>query len=240
MAEASGLEEDAHGRRLHRHLTQTSTAWDEGGRDEGDLYRGARLTTVLDWAATQDRDLNDLERDFVARSRALSEGQAVEAAHEPVAADFSLASRVSSYSHRSSAAWRFGSVMKLERPPRSPMPDTSLPARSSRKTTSCRCFSHVRPSTSTTLPRRGALLATFNAHPRSWRGCTRQAARRHSGTNRSGSRSRWTEHGCHRRLGTSYRVLRHGASPDRSVHRRCGNAAWDLQPRWGDARDRDR
>ena len=37
------LEEDAEGRRLHQHLRAAAREWDAGGRDPGELYRGARL-----------------------------------------------------------------------------------------------------------------------------------------------------------------------------------------------------
>ena len=37
------LEEDAEGRRLHRQLADAARDWDAGGRDPGELYRGARL-----------------------------------------------------------------------------------------------------------------------------------------------------------------------------------------------------
>ena len=37
------VEEDAHGRRLHGHLSQAASDWDASGRDPGELYRGARL-----------------------------------------------------------------------------------------------------------------------------------------------------------------------------------------------------
>jgi WD40 repeat protein/DNA-binding SARP family transcriptional activator len=70
------LEEDAEGRRLHRHLSETATAWHESGRDMGDLYRGARLTAALDWAEPHEPDLNELERAFLDTSRTASEGEA--------------------------------------------------------------------------------------------------------------------------------------------------------------------
>ena len=41
------LEDDAEGRTLHRNLTASARAWDEGGRDDADLYRGARLAAAL-------------------------------------------------------------------------------------------------------------------------------------------------------------------------------------------------
>ena len=45
------LEEDADGRRLHQHLTNAARDWQQGGRDRGELYRGARLASTLDWVA---------------------------------------------------------------------------------------------------------------------------------------------------------------------------------------------
>jgi len=69
------LEDDAEGRRLQRHVTESAHAWDDGGRDDGDLYRGARLTAALDWADAHDPDLNTAEREYLATSRAASEGE---------------------------------------------------------------------------------------------------------------------------------------------------------------------
>ena len=57
------LEEDRVGRRLHAHLTDAARAWDAGGRETGDLYRGARLTAALGWAARTERDGWVLARD---------------------------------------------------------------------------------------------------------------------------------------------------------------------------------
>jgi WD40 repeat protein/DNA-binding SARP family transcriptional activator len=73
------LEDDAAGRKLHRHVTESSRVWDEAGRDPADLYRGARLTAALEWAEPHEADLNGLEREFIRASRAASEGQAVRA-----------------------------------------------------------------------------------------------------------------------------------------------------------------
>ncbi len=63
------LEEDLVGRRLHSHLTAAAREWDARGRDAGDLYRGARLTGALDWAAQHRDQLNRLEREFIDRSQ---------------------------------------------------------------------------------------------------------------------------------------------------------------------------
>jgi WD40 repeat protein/DNA-binding SARP family transcriptional activator len=64
------LEEDRAGRRLHVHLTESSREWDAGGRDGGDLYRGARLAAALDWSAQHSDQLSPVEREFVGASRA--------------------------------------------------------------------------------------------------------------------------------------------------------------------------
>jgi WD40 repeat protein len=70
------LEEDAEGRKLHRHITESTHEWDEGGHDPADLYRGARLTAAWEWAEPHQADVNDLERTFLRASRAASEGEA--------------------------------------------------------------------------------------------------------------------------------------------------------------------
>ncbi|HTT27462.1 MAG TPA: BTAD domain-containing putative transcriptional regulator [Solirubrobacteraceae bacterium] len=66
------LEEDRVGRRLHAHLTEISREWDTGGRDPGDLYRGARLTAVLDWSAQHRDELSPVEREFLRASQSAS------------------------------------------------------------------------------------------------------------------------------------------------------------------------
>jgi len=67
---ADWLTEDVQGRVVHRHLTQAATDWDTGGRDPGDLYRGARLSAALDWAEAA--ELNRVEREFLQASRTVS------------------------------------------------------------------------------------------------------------------------------------------------------------------------
>ena len=67
------LEEDRAGRRLHMHLTESSREWDAGGRDVGDLYRGARLAAALDWLAQHSDELSPVEREFVGASRSAAE-----------------------------------------------------------------------------------------------------------------------------------------------------------------------
>jgi WD40 repeat protein len=69
----SWLEDDAEGRRLRRHLRATAIEWEAGGRDAGELYRGARLASALEWAAVHDRELAPAERDFLAAGRTESQ-----------------------------------------------------------------------------------------------------------------------------------------------------------------------
>jgi WD40 repeat protein len=65
------LDEDAQGRRLHRHLMQAAQDWNDRGRDPGDLYgRGSRLTAAVEWRATHEPDLNEAERAFLDASSA--------------------------------------------------------------------------------------------------------------------------------------------------------------------------
>ena len=44
------LEQDAEGRRIHQRLADAAREWDAGGRDSGELYRGARLAAALEHA----------------------------------------------------------------------------------------------------------------------------------------------------------------------------------------------
>src|SRR5215213_6986389 len=67
------IEADAEGRRLRHHITQAATEWDAARRDQGELYRGARLAAALDWTADHALDVNELEREFVTESREASE-----------------------------------------------------------------------------------------------------------------------------------------------------------------------
>ncbi len=63
------LDEGREGHRVHRQLTEASQEWLGLGREPGSLYRGARLGTALEWAEQHEAELNDLEREFLERSR---------------------------------------------------------------------------------------------------------------------------------------------------------------------------
>ena len=67
------LEEDVQGRHLHHQLRNAAREWDAVGRDPGELYRGARLASTLEWATDHEADLNATERAFLAQSRTASE-----------------------------------------------------------------------------------------------------------------------------------------------------------------------
>ncbi len=72
------LEDNREGLRLHRHLTDAAQEWLEAGREQGMLYRGARLAQVREWAASHAEDMNLQENEFLAASVALSEKEAAE------------------------------------------------------------------------------------------------------------------------------------------------------------------
>jgi WD40 repeat protein len=71
------LEEDAEGRRLHQHLIHAAGEWQGSGRDPAEVYRGARLASTLEWAASHGPELNELEREFLDEGRAVSDREAV-------------------------------------------------------------------------------------------------------------------------------------------------------------------
>ncbi len=64
------LDEDRDGLRIRQHVAQAAREWEHSGRDQSELYRGARLVAATDWAGSDSTDLNDLERTFLAASTA--------------------------------------------------------------------------------------------------------------------------------------------------------------------------
>ncbi len=62
------VEQDRQGLVLRQHLGQAATAWQASGRDDGELYRGARLAATLEWAEGRP-DLTGPERDFLLQSK---------------------------------------------------------------------------------------------------------------------------------------------------------------------------
>ncbi|AZK93855.1 MULTISPECIES: WD40 repeat domain-containing protein [Streptomyces] len=53
------------GMRIHRQLTDATTAWEALGRDPGSLYRGTRLSLARDWALSHPEALSARERAFL-------------------------------------------------------------------------------------------------------------------------------------------------------------------------------
>jgi len=76
---ARWLEDDAAGRAVRRHLGPAAHDWDAGGRPADELYRGARLTAALDWAAGADGDLTATESAFLEASRTHADADLVAA-----------------------------------------------------------------------------------------------------------------------------------------------------------------
>ena len=62
------VDEDRESLRLRGHLADAAGGWAARGRDDGDLYRGARLGTVEEWAADNADDLTPVERAFLHES----------------------------------------------------------------------------------------------------------------------------------------------------------------------------
>ena len=73
------LDEDVHGRRLHRHLGDAARAWRATGEDPSELYRGTRLDAALDWAGTHPADLNEAEQAFLDAGRQQAEHEVADA-----------------------------------------------------------------------------------------------------------------------------------------------------------------
>jgi WD40 repeat protein/DNA-binding SARP family transcriptional activator len=67
------LDADSEGQLILRHLTVAADAWQEMGRPESELYRGARLARAQEWRSTTVVELTDTESQFldasVARAR---------------------------------------------------------------------------------------------------------------------------------------------------------------------------
>jgi formylglycine-generating enzyme required for sulfatase activity len=63
------LDEDREGLRLHRHLTESAWEWQRRGREGSELYRGARLIQIQEWAKQHSDGLSPLEAEFVQASQ---------------------------------------------------------------------------------------------------------------------------------------------------------------------------
>ena len=66
---AEWLEDDRAGRQLREHLTSTAREWQARDHDPAELYRGARLSTAIDWTSQHTLELTETERSFINESR---------------------------------------------------------------------------------------------------------------------------------------------------------------------------
>ena len=71
------IEADREGLRIHRNLNAAAREWEELGRDEGELYRGARLAEAAEWSAARRPRLNEAERAFLEASEAARQRERV-------------------------------------------------------------------------------------------------------------------------------------------------------------------
>ncbi|MEP7041086.1 MAG: adenylate/guanylate cyclase domain-containing protein [Chloroflexota bacterium] len=69
------LREDREGLRIQRQVTDAAAEWSTLGRDASLLYRGARLATTREWAASHDRALTEPERAFLEASVAAEQSE---------------------------------------------------------------------------------------------------------------------------------------------------------------------
>ncbi len=69
----SWLDDDVEGLRIMRHLSVAADSWDELGRPDSELYRGARLSKAEQWRGTSAPHLAAVEQDFLDASAALAD-----------------------------------------------------------------------------------------------------------------------------------------------------------------------
>ncbi len=69
------LDDDVEGQRIRHHLGGAADAWDTLGRPPSELYRGVRLTRVLDWQARTEPTLTETEREFLGAAREASDAE---------------------------------------------------------------------------------------------------------------------------------------------------------------------
>jgi WD40 repeat protein len=72
------LEKNRAAIRIHRELAEAARDWDNLMRESGGLYRGVRLIQALEWADENGAEMNALEGEFLAASKAEAEREARE------------------------------------------------------------------------------------------------------------------------------------------------------------------
>ena len=144
------LEEDAEGRRLHGHLMHAASEWNRDDRDRGELYRGARLASALEWRAAHEPELNAIEQQFLDASRVASERAAA-----PDQAAPRRRHRRCSSSPPAAALLALDQRGRARADPERPKRNGSALKRSTRTRWTSRCCLHDRASRSTTTRRPG-------------------------------------------------------------------------------------
>jgi DNA-binding SARP family transcriptional activator/WD40 repeat protein/tRNA A-37 threonylcarbamoyl transferase component Bud32 len=76
---AQWVDEDRQWLRQLQHLSLAARAWDESGRGDTELYRGARLELAIEALDVEGRTMSDLERAFVEAGRQARDADVVEA-----------------------------------------------------------------------------------------------------------------------------------------------------------------
>jgi DNA-binding SARP family transcriptional activator/WD40 repeat protein len=69
------LDEDVEGQRVLSHLQVAADGWESAGRPEDELYRGARLSTALEWRARSQPLLSPTETEFLDASTAYADSE---------------------------------------------------------------------------------------------------------------------------------------------------------------------
>ncbi|WP_457254519.1 nSTAND1 domain-containing NTPase [Pedococcus sp. P5_B7] len=69
----SWLDDDVDGLRIMRHLSVAATSWDDLGRPDSELYRGARQARAVEWRERATASLTPAEQDFLTAGAALAE-----------------------------------------------------------------------------------------------------------------------------------------------------------------------
>ena len=65
------IDEDRQSLRVQRRLTEAAQEWQRSNREEGLLFRGARLAQTIEYGARKRAELNETEREFLAASEKL-------------------------------------------------------------------------------------------------------------------------------------------------------------------------
>ena len=168
------IDEDGEGRRLRRHITQAAMEWNAAGRDQGELYRGARLAAALDWTADHALDVNELEREFVTESREASEKETKRVRRTNRRLRGLLAGVLCCCWPLSPAGFSpSSSAVRLETRRRPSSSSASAPRRSSKRISTSRSCSRAKRSRSTTRRRLAATCSPrFGGGRRRSRSCT--------------------------------------------------------------------